>query len=206
MMTEERTPRTDAIALRLVGKSGLFCDPESLEQYNDLVVVARQLERELAEALEERDAAFAMSRCECGTDEACANLARLHAELAEARKALINACDAARNFPANTCPASRHVQQMAEELLSGGYPMLAEEPGHCAESMLATVRALWEARKDAERLNELQRRYIGADFMYGEDERTVLLIDWSGRSVTKDLRVAIDAAITDKTRNIVQNG
>ena len=148
MMTEERTPRTDAIALRLVGKSGLFCDPESLEQYNDLVVVARQLERELAEALEERDAAFAMSRCECGTDEACANLARLHAELAEARKALANACDNTRDFPANTCPASRHVQQMAEGLLSGGYPMLSEEPAHCAESMLATVKALWEARRE----------------------------------------------------------
>jgi len=29
----------------------------------------------------ERDAAFAMSRCECGTDEACANLAKLRAEV-----------------------------------------------------------------------------------------------------------------------------
>jgi len=57
-------------------------------------------------------------------------------------------------------------------------------------------RELAEARKDAERLNELQRRYIGADFMYGDDKRTVLLFDWSGRSVTKDLRVAIDAAVS----------
>ena len=28
----------------------------------------------------ERDAAFKMSRCECGADEACANLAKLHSE------------------------------------------------------------------------------------------------------------------------------
>jgi hypothetical protein len=35
---------------------------------------------ELAAAQAERDAAFEMSRCECGTDEACANLARLHKE------------------------------------------------------------------------------------------------------------------------------
>jgi hypothetical protein len=53
----------------------------------------------------ERDAAFEMSRCECGTDEACANLARLHRERDAAvqdagrlRGALMNimqtACDA----------------------------------------------------------------------------------------------------------------
>jgi len=35
---------------------------------------------ELAKVKAERDAAFEMSRCECGTDEACANLARLHRE------------------------------------------------------------------------------------------------------------------------------
>jgi chromosome segregation ATPase len=36
----------------------------------------------------ERDAAFAMSRCECGTDEACANLAKLRAEVERLRKPL----------------------------------------------------------------------------------------------------------------------
>lgn len=30
----------------------------------------------------ERDASFAMSRCECGTDEACANMASYRAEIA----------------------------------------------------------------------------------------------------------------------------
>src|SRR3990167_821363 len=55
----------------------------------------------------------------------------------------------ARRFPQNTCPASRHVQMMAEYLpTKKGYPMLQEEPEHCAQSMLATVAALYEARTD----------------------------------------------------------
>jgi hypothetical protein len=33
----------------------------------------------------ERDAAFKISRCECGADECCANLVKLHNELAAAR-------------------------------------------------------------------------------------------------------------------------
>ena len=71
------TPRTDAaMAMAAIP----FEAQESILM--DMVVpadFARQLERE-------RNAAFAMSKCECGTDEACANLAKLHAELAEARK------------------------------------------------------------------------------------------------------------------------
>lgn len=58
----------------------------------------------------------------------------------------------ARNFPTNTCPASRHVQIMGEALpKKGGYPMLQEEPEHCAGSILATVAALYEARTEIER-------------------------------------------------------
>lgn len=87
-----------------------------------------------------------------------ADLDAFKEELAEARRALTNACDNARDFPANTCPASRHVQQIAEGLMSGKYPMLAEEPRHCAESMLATVRALWEARRDAARYRWLRAK------------------------------------------------
>ncbi len=49
-MTGSSTPRVDAIALRLTGRAGLFCDDESLAQYNDLVREARQLERDLGMA------------------------------------------------------------------------------------------------------------------------------------------------------------
>ena len=58
----------------------------------------------------------------------------------------------ARQFPHNTCPASRHVQMMADGLSSKhGYPMLQEEPDHCAGSLYATVAALYEARTEIER-------------------------------------------------------
>ena len=61
--------------------------------------------------------------------------------------ALLRRCHRARNFPANTCAASRHVYLMAEALAKGKpYPMLTEEPEHCASSMLAVVAALWEMR------------------------------------------------------------
>ena len=48
----------------------------------------RDLKAENAALRAERDSAFAMSKCECGADEACANLARLRAEKDEMRKAL----------------------------------------------------------------------------------------------------------------------
>lgn len=57
----------------------------------------------------------------------------------------------ARNFPTNTCPASRHVQMMADGLAGKGYQMLQEEPEHCARSLYVTVAALYEARTEIER-------------------------------------------------------
>jgi hypothetical protein len=56
--------------------------------------------------------------------------------------------DRARDFPANTCPASRHLHMIAEALATGrDYPMLREEPEHCAASMLSVLESLWKARK-----------------------------------------------------------
>ena len=55
--------------------------------------------------------------------------------------------DRARQFPDNTCPASRHVHLMAEALATGRpYPMLQEEPEHCAGSLLSVLESLWKAR------------------------------------------------------------
>jgi hypothetical protein len=55
----------------------------------------------------------------------------------------------ARNFPTNTCPASRHLHIMADNLTrKGGYPMLQEEPEHCAGSIYAVLEALWKDRTD----------------------------------------------------------
>ena len=53
----------------------------------------------------------------------------------------------ARDFPANTCGASRHAAMIAEALCKReDYPMLVEEPEHCGGSIAATVAMLWECR------------------------------------------------------------
>jgi hypothetical protein len=53
----------------------------------------------------------------------------------------------ARRFPTNTCPASRHLHAMADALAGrGDYPMLRDEPEHCAGSIYAVLEALWKAR------------------------------------------------------------
>lgn len=52
-----------------------------------------------------------------------------------------------RDFPNNTCPASRHVQIMTEALAKvGSYPMLQEDPKHCATSMASVLSNLYAAR------------------------------------------------------------
>lgn len=55
--------------------------------------------------------------------------------------------DRARNRPAVTCPASRHLHTLADDLLRYGHShQIAEEPEHCAQAMLAVLEALWKAR------------------------------------------------------------
>lgn len=61
----------------------------------------------------------------------------------------------ARNFPTNTCPASRHVHLMADALASGKqYFMFTEEPEHCAGSLYAVLESLWKARTELAALHE----------------------------------------------------
>jgi hypothetical protein len=55
--------------------------------------------------------------------------------------------DKARDHPGVTCAASRHVQIVAEALARGE---AMDEQEQCAESMLAVVAALWEARRSLE--------------------------------------------------------
>jgi hypothetical protein len=59
----------------------------------------------------------------------------------------------ARRFMVNTCPASRHLHTIASEMAAGRiYPMLDEEPVHCAKSMLSVLESLWKARLELIRL------------------------------------------------------
>lgn len=46
-----------------------------------------------------------------------------------------------------TCPASRHLHMIADALASGKpYPMLQEDPEHCAGSIYAVLESLWKLR------------------------------------------------------------
>ena len=57
--------------------------------------------------------------------------------------------DAVRDFPHNTCAASRHVQMMGEALRDDRmHHMLVDDPEHCAESMLSVVESLYKARAE----------------------------------------------------------
>jgi len=52
-----------------------------------------------------------------------------------------------RNFPYNTCGASRHAQTIAEHLSqSKTYPLLSEDAEYCGTSIATTVLHLWSAR------------------------------------------------------------
>lgn len=59
----------------------------------------------------------------------------------------IQRMDSNRDFPNNTCPASRHVQLIAEQLYSiGSYPLLQDDPQHCAGSIASVVSSLYQTR------------------------------------------------------------
>ena len=76
---------------------------------------------------------------------------------------LVKRMNDARDFPANTCGASRHAAMIAEALCSGDdYPMLAEEPDHCGGSIAATVAALWECRTKLAQQDDLVQAAVAA--------------------------------------------
>ena len=70
----------------------------------------------------------------------------------------------ARSFPVNTCPASRHLHIMADCLTKkGGYPMLTEEPEHCAISIMSVLASLWEARTKLAKYEKKNAASKGSD-------------------------------------------
>lgn len=68
---------------------------------------------------------------------------------------VIRRVNRARNFPINTCPASRHVQMIGEALIRGQkYHMIDEEPEHVGGSLLSVVESLFKARTEIDTLRE----------------------------------------------------
>lgn len=73
----------------------------------------------------------------------------LEAQVSEKFPETLLRVDAARDFPQNTCPASRHVQLIGQTLAAGkAYPMLQEQPRYCAEDLLSVVASLYETRTE----------------------------------------------------------
>lgn len=60
----------------------------------------------------------------------------------------------ARQFPGNTCPASRHLQSIADVLMSKSRKCPMEEvweAEHMAGTMYAVLESLWKARTELAR-------------------------------------------------------
>lgn len=99
-----------------------------------------------------------------------ARATRAESELAAMKLRLIDDCDAARDFPANTCGASRHAQMIAEALIAGvPYEMLTDDPAYCGQSILSAVKSLFTARTE---LAALRKRV--------EDAPVALVDRWAG--------------------------
>lgn len=89
-------------------------------------------------------------------------------------KSIIRQTDDARQFPYNTCPASRHTYQIGCALMRGDpYPMLQEEPQHCGESLMATVGALYLARIKVDAALELLDGWLADDISRATGTRRV---------------------------------
>ena len=66
---------------------------------------------------------------------------------------LINVRRRALRAMEHTCPASRHLEVMADTLASDeSYLMLEEDPKYCAATMYSVLESLWKARKTIEKL------------------------------------------------------
>jgi hypothetical protein len=75
-------------------------------------------------------------------------------------KQILKRTKQARNFPFNTCPASRHAQLAAESLMRRRvYSQFFDEPVHIGASIMSTVGRLYEARTRIAELEADARRY-----------------------------------------------
>lgn len=72
------------------------------------------------------------------------------------RAALLRAVSRARRFPANTDSCTRHVELIGRQLvLRQPFPMLAEEPEICGQSLLLTCVAVYKLRDALARLHDV---------------------------------------------------
>lgn len=72
----------------------------------------------------------------------------------ETLKRIRERADEARDFPTNTCGASRHAEMIADALIDGEPHFVTDDAKHCGESILLTVTALWGARTQLKAMKE----------------------------------------------------
>lgn len=66
-----------------------------------------------------------------------------------AAEGIVERLEVARDFPKNTCPASRHVQMIGEALIARQpYAMIEEDPEYVGQSILSVVASLYETRTE----------------------------------------------------------
>lgn len=147
-----------------VGETRMGLTP--LESYNPAAIPLCRHDEAMAEIdglTKERDAAFAMSRCECGTDEACANLVakdgeieRLQAEVDRLQRLFTQAgeqLDECRKELAGSDENTllRHLAYIRQKSGVGMKPMLSELADAIAERIAeARNKALDDAAASVE--------------------------------------------------------
>jgi len=84
-----------------------------------------------------------MKPCSCRRHP-CAHTARIISH--NSYRNTLRRVNAARNFPTNTCPSSRHAVMIAESIKRQGFEIAGCDAEHVATSILATVEGLWKLR------------------------------------------------------------
>ena len=189
------TPRTHAI-MAMVRK----LDREALSHEYRIAMREgvecgiEQLERELAEArrAEEREAA--------DSRELAGLLAEVRMDASAYRNVLWDNGFVMCDIPACNCGSWHYryglperMDEIREALRDAD--VLDNSTGNLPLNAIRKLVAQRdEARMDAERYRWLRAKYEGADFRYGEDERSVLTFTWP-HAVMASLDAAIDAAM-----------
>jgi hypothetical protein len=71
---------------------------EDVDVVKNLMQSNAEQKEVISQLIAERDAAFAMSRCECATEDTCHNLVVLHKRIAELEKFLMDTRDKVSNL------------------------------------------------------------------------------------------------------------
>lgn len=152
------------------------------------------LERQLAQVTAERDALKTNFERECQDGDRLAKalgVPRTEGGSLQVQR-MLNAIDALKIQAGTLATAFRvNMLRLSQKIT---HEEIDKVLADVAQKAVDAEREIDALRVDAERLDELQRRYLGANFAYGPEAMSVLIIDIHGCEVMADLRKTIDAA------------